>query len=63
MHCIPSLAGKREVAGLLALYGIEHYCPLQRIQRKWSDRKKIIMEPLFKSYVFVRVPGERTIRS
>lgn len=47
---------EKKVAGLLAMYGIEHYCPLQRIQRKWSDRKKIIMEPLFKSYVFVRVP-------
>lgn len=47
---------EKKVAGLLAMHGIEHYCPLQRIQRKWSDRKKIIMEPLFKSYVFVRVP-------
>lgn len=46
---------EKKVAGLLAMQGIEHYCPLQRIQRKWSDRKKIIMEPLFKSYVFVRV--------
>jgi transcription termination/antitermination protein NusG len=47
---------EKKVAGLLTMHGIEHYCPLQRIQRKWSDRKKIIMEPLFKSYVFVRVP-------
>lgn len=46
---------EKKVAGLLAMYGIEHYCPLQRIQRRWSDRKKIIMEPLFKSYVFVHV--------
>lgn len=47
---------EKKVAGLLAMHSIEHYCPLQRIQRKWSDRKKIIMEPLFKSYVFVHVP-------
>lgn len=46
---------EKKVAGLLAMYGIEHYCPLQRIQRRWSDRKKIIMEPLFKSYVFVHI--------
>lgn len=39
----------------MAMNGIEYYCPLQKIQRKWSDRKKIIMEPLFKSYVFVRI--------
>jgi transcription antitermination factor NusG len=46
---------EKKVAGLLAMNNIEHYCPLQKIQRRWSDRKKIIMEPLFKSYVFVRV--------
>lgn len=46
---------EKKVAGLMAVHAIEHYCPLQKIQRKWSDRKKIIMEPLFKSYVFVRI--------
>lgn len=46
---------EKKVAGLMAMNAIEHYCPLQKIQRKWSDRKKIIMEPLFKSYVFVRI--------
>lgn len=46
---------EKKVAGLMAMNGIEYYCPLQKIQRKWSDRKKIIMEPLFKSYVFVRI--------
>lgn len=46
---------EKKVAALLAMQGIDHYCPLQRIQRRWSDRKKIIMEPLFKSYVFVHV--------
>lgn len=33
--------------------GIESWCPLQRIQKQWSDRKKVVEEPLFKSYVFV----------
>lgn len=47
---------EKKVASLLAMNSIEHYCPLQKIQRHWSDRKKIIMEPLFKSYVFVRIP-------
>lgn len=46
---------EKKVASLLERQDIEHYCPLQKIQRNWSDRKKIIMEPLFKSYVFVRV--------
>ncbi len=34
--------------------GIESWCPTQKKERQWSDRKKIIEEPLFKSYVFVR---------
>lgn len=46
---------EKKVAGLFAKKDIEHYCPLNRIVRQWSDRKKIIMEPLFKSYVFVRI--------
>lgn len=35
--------------------GIESYCPLNMVLRKWSDRVKRVEEPLFKSYVFVRV--------
>ncbi len=41
--------------------GIESWCPLQKIEKQWSDRKKIIEEPLFKSYIFVRIdPTEKT---
>ncbi len=43
---------------LLTLKGIECYCPLNKVKRKWSDRIKIVEEPLFKSYVFVRVSEE-----
>lgn len=35
--------------------GIESWCPLQKVERQWTDRKKIIEDPLFKSYVFVRI--------
>jgi len=38
--------------------GLESYCPLNKIRRKWSDRIKIVEEPLFKSYVFVKVDEE-----
>jgi transcription antitermination factor NusG len=49
------------VAGLLLQKGIESYCPLNKVRRRWSDRMKTIEEPLFKSYVFVRVDeGART---
>lgn len=30
--------------------------PFEQSSKKWSDRKKYVLEPLFKSYVFVRVP-------
>jgi transcription antitermination factor NusG len=39
----------------LSQKGIESYCPLNKVKRKWSDRIKTIEEPLFKSYVFVKV--------
>lgn len=52
---------EKKVAGLLAMHEIEHYCPLQKIQRRWSDRKKIILEPLFKSYVFVRIHAKEQL--
>lgn len=35
--------------------GIEVYCPLNRVRRQWSDRKKTVHEPLFKGYVFVKL--------
>lgn len=50
----PSTLGKK-VADLLTQQGIENYCPLNKVFKQWSDRKKIIQEPLFKSYVFVRI--------
>lgn len=34
---------------------IECYLPVQRTRKKWSDRIKWIDEPLFRSYIFVRV--------
>ena len=46
---------EKKVNQLLADRGIERYCPLNKVSRKWSDRIKVIEEPLFKSYVFVKV--------
>lgn len=46
---------EKKVAGLLEAKGIEYYCPLNKVTKQWSDRKKTILEPLFKSYVFVQV--------
>ena len=44
---------EKKVAVLLTDKGVENYCPLNRVSKKWSDRKKVVSEPLFKGYVFV----------
>ena len=46
---------EKKIDSVLIRKGIESWCPLQKVERQWSDRKKIIEEPLFKSYVFVRI--------
>jgi transcription termination/antitermination protein NusG len=46
---------EKKVAKQLLQKQIEHYCPLNMVQRQWSDRKKVVLEPLFTSYVFVRI--------
>ena len=51
---------EKKVFGLLSEKGVEAYCPLNRVRKKWSDRVKWIEEPLFKSYVFVKVSKEET---
>jgi transcription antitermination factor NusG len=53
---------EKKVHGLLTDQGLESYCPLNRVKRKWSDRMKWVDEPLFKSYVFVHIlPEEQTL--
>jgi transcription antitermination factor NusG len=49
---------EKKVNLLLTEKGVESYCPLNRVKRKWSDRVKTVQEPLFKSYVFVKVSDE-----
>jgi transcription antitermination factor NusG len=44
---------EKKVATQLNKKGFEVYCPLNKVRRKWSDRYKIIEDPLFKSYVFI----------
>ncbi|HEX7905948.1 MAG TPA: UpxY family transcription antiterminator [Chitinophagaceae bacterium] len=49
---------EKKVNQLLREKGTESYCPLNKVRRKWSDRVKIVEEPLFKSYVFVKISDE-----
>lgn len=46
---------EKKVHALLTEKGFEAYCPLNKVQKKWSDRIKLVEEPLFKSYAFVRI--------
>ena len=49
---------EKKVAERIGAKGIEVYCPLNKVRKKWSDRYKVVEEPLFKSYVFVKVKEE-----
>ena len=50
---------EKQANELLTNSGIESYLPLIRTLKQWSDRKKWVEEPLFRSYIFVRIsPAE-----
>lgn len=38
--------------------GIISYLPLRKTLKQWSDRKKIVEEPLIKSYIFVYISSK-----
>jgi transcription antitermination factor NusG len=44
-----------KTAGRLTDLSYEVYCPVITELHQWSDRKKKVIVPLFKSYVFVRM--------
>lgn len=59
---------ERKIYDRLCIDGIKAYCPVYRVTRQWSDRKRTVEVPLFNSYVFIylkeyelskvlRVPG------
>jgi transcription antitermination factor NusG len=52
---------EKKVDAILLRKGIQSWCPLQRVERVWSDRKKVIEDPIFKTYVFVRINPEQRL--
>lgn len=42
---------------------IPNWLPLQRSQRQWSDRKRIIDAPVFNSYIFVHITENEFYRT
>jgi transcription antitermination factor NusG len=52
---------EKKLAGNYAERGIEYYLPMVKTLKLWSDRKKWVQEPLFKSYIFVHVSRQEYI--
>lgn len=50
---------EKKVSCLLTKHGIDNYCPLNKTMRQWADRKKMVLVPIFTSYVFVHIPSDR----
>lgn len=50
---------EKKIASLLTEAGYVNYCPINKVTRQWSDRKKVIHEPVFKGYVFVKLVPEK----
>ena len=51
---------EKQVDRLLCEKHIETYLPLRRVLHRWSDRKKWVEEPLFRSYLFIHAdPRDR----
>lgn len=53
---------EKKIDSIFSKQGIISYCPVNKVRRKWSDRFKVIEEPLFKSYVFVHIPEKDMTR-
>lgn len=46
---------EKKISSKLSEKNIENYCPLNKIKKQWSDRKKIVLEPIFKGYIFIKI--------
>lgn len=45
---------EKKVEARLGEAGVEHFLPMLKVMRRWSDRVKVVEVPLFSSYIFVR---------
>ncbi|MGV3527659.1 MAG: transcription termination/antitermination NusG family protein [Flavisolibacter sp.] len=53
---------EKKALDILCAKGIEAFCPLNKVHRQWSDRVKVIYEPLFRGLVFVKITeGEKPL--
>jgi transcription antitermination factor NusG len=42
--------------------GFKSYVPCQKVMKQWSDRKKLITQPLLRGYVFIQNPDQNRIQ-
>ena len=49
---------EKKVCNLLNEQSIEAFLPEVKTIKKWSDRKKVVLKPLFPSYVFVNIKSQ-----
>ncbi len=54
---------EKKVAIELKAEGIDYYLPLEKRLKQWSDRKKWVEEPLFRSYIFVHIKNKDYYRA
>jgi len=47
---------EKKVSERFEVDGIEHYLPLQKVMRRWSDRLKEVIVPVVNGYIFVHIP-------
>ncbi len=52
---------ERKTHAMLIEGGIESFLPLVEEVHTWSDRKKVVQEPLFRGYLFVRTDLRRKV--
>lgn len=50
---------KRKVAERLSFAGYTVYSPFQKVRRQWRDRIKVVEEPLFKGYLFIKIEEKK----
>ena len=50
---------EKKVAERLSEAGYTTYCPLHKVKRQWSDRIKVVEEPLFRSYIFINIEDHK----
>lgn len=49
---------EKKALRILLEKGIEAWLPLQKKMKQWSDRRKLVEEPLLRCYIFVRIADD-----